>query len=398
MQTHAKGISLFRNSQLCFPIVIDKFKSADVSNIEHTVTEEFLPFVSTTSITGEELHALLTTEIRKHGLNPDYIMGQGYDGAGNMAEKCQGHSSYPNAKCVHCRNHCLNLAIVMPVDWLIDCCFTARQHKKAISRRCHACKIAFVQSLFTVVGDILFFLTNSPKRQAAYSAHTNNAEIFIKLCPTRWSLHSESVSAFLRNFEATAETLVDLQSNHDTKTMSSGSSLHKAIQSFDFIIALCVVGKPLDTLNPLSNSMQDPTCDLVKASEHAMALHVVCFKNRRKKDDVQYYDEIWDAAITLANQQNVAVDRLRTAGRQQHRNNVPAPTVKDYWRLSLFLPFMDHLRTELENRLWIPHPPLKAQYLTSNKIIHLIPVMWEDIKIESAPFADVYAIKEELDI
>ena len=68
-----------------FTVMADE--SADVSNIEqfafcvrftekcdadvHTVTEELLSFVSTTSITGKALHALLTTEIRKHGLNPD---------------------------------------------------------------------------------------------------------------------------------------------------------------------------------------------------------------------------------------------------------------------------------------------------------------------------------------
>ena len=34
--------------------------------------------------------------------------------------------------------------------------------------------------MFTVVGDILLFLTNSPKRQAAYSAHSNNAEMLKK--------------------------------------------------------------------------------------------------------------------------------------------------------------------------------------------------------------------------
>ena len=168
--------------------------------------------------------------------------------------------------------------------------------------------------------------------------------------------------------------------------MSTASSLHKAILSFDFIIALCVVGKPLDTINPRSNSMQDATCDLVKASEHAMALHEVLLQ---KKDDVQYYDEIGDAAITLANQQNVAVDCPRIAGHQQHRNNVPAPTVEDYWRLNLFFPFMDHLRTELENRLCIPHPLLKAQYLLSNKIVPLAPGIWDDIKTEYVPFVDV---------
>ena len=84
----------------------------------------------------------------------------------------------------------------------------------------------------------------------------------------------------------------------------------------------------------------------------------------------------------LVNQQNVAVDRPRIAGHQQHRNNVPAPTVKDYWRLNIFLPFMDHLRIELEDRLCIPHPRLKARYLLSNKIVHLHPLIWGDNKTE----------------
>ena len=65
------------------------------------------------------------------------------------------------------------------------------------------------------------------------------------------------------------------------------------------MISLCVVGKPLDTLNPLSNSMQDPKCDLVRASEHAIALHEALLQ---KRDDALYYDEIWEAAVTLTNQ------------------------------------------------------------------------------------------------
>lgn len=373
-----------------FTVMADE--SADVSNVEqfafcirftektntdeHTVNEEFLSFVSTRSITGEVLHDLLMEEIRKHDLNPNYIVGQGYDGAGNMSGKIRGVQArvtqqYPNAKYVHCRNHRLNLAI------------------------CHACRIAFVQSMFTVVGDTLFFLTNSPKRVAIYQQHNDNAEMLKKLCPTRWSQHSESVSAFYRNFEAIEETLVDLQTNTDTKTMSTASSFHKAILTFDFIIALCVAGKPLDILTPLSNAMQDPTCDLVKASDHAMALQDVLLQ---KRGEVQYYDEIYEAATNLADQQNVVVGRPRIAGRQQHRNNVPADTVKEYWRLNLFLPFMDHLRSELEDRLCVAHPRLKAQYLLSNKIDQLTTAMWGEIKNEYDPFIDANAIDAELEV
>ena len=94
----------------------------------------------------------------------------------------------------------------------------------------------------------------------------------------------------------------------------------------------------------------------------------------------------------------MAVGRPRIAGRQQHRNNVPAPTDKDYWRLNLFLPFMDHLSTGLEDRLCMPQPRLKAQYLLSNKVAQLTPAIWADIKTEYAPFVDLHAIDAELDI
>ena len=70
--------------------------------------------------------------------------------------------------------------------------------------------------------------------------------------------------------------------------------------------------------------MQDATCDFVKASEHAIALHEVFL---HKRDDVLYYDEIWESAITLANQQTMLHCSPRIAGRQQHRNNVSAPSV-----------------------------------------------------------------------
>jgi hypothetical protein len=80
------------------------------------IREEFLSFVVAESITGEALTTLLTGEIRKHDLDPALNVGQGYDGAGNMAGRIRGvqarfSETYPHAKYAHCRNHRLNQAI-----------------------------------------------------------------------------------------------------------------------------------------------------------------------------------------------------------------------------------------------------------------------------------------------
>jgi len=41
----------------------------------------------------------------------------------------------------------------------------------------------------------------------------------------------------------------------------------------------------------------------------------------------------------------------RTAGRQQHRVNVPATNPESHWQRAVYLPFIDHLIEEMNDRL-----------------------------------------------
>jgi len=55
------------------------------------------------------------------GINYDYLYGQGYDGAMNMAGRFKGVQSiikekYPKALYVHCAAHSLNLAVSIASD------------------------------------------------------------------------------------------------------------------------------------------------------------------------------------------------------------------------------------------------------------------------------------------
>ena len=40
----------------------------------------------------------------------------------------------------------------------------------------------------------------------------------------------------------------------------------------------------------------------------------------------------------------------RTAGRQQHHNNVPADTPSAYWKRAMYLPFLDHLVKAIDEK------------------------------------------------
>lgn len=107
--------------------------------------EDFLCFVSTADTTGEALTKVLLDELTDLKLEPMNMVGQGYDGAGNVSGKVRGVQArvrqlYPAAAYVHCQNHALNLAIV------------------------HFTRITLVRNSLDKVQENVAFLSGSPKR------------------------------------------------------------------------------------------------------------------------------------------------------------------------------------------------------------------------------------------
>ena len=54
-----------------------------------------------------------------------------------------------------------------------------------------------------------------------------------------------------------------------------------------------------------------------------------------------------EKAIEIASDYDIDPSWPRTTGRQQHHNNVPADTPSAYWKRAMYLPFLDHLVTEV---------------------------------------------------
>ena len=80
------------------------------------IREAFLrSFHCNEGLTGREI-ANIMKSIKDLGLDLRFCRGQGYDGLGNMAGKCNGASTliqrqYPQALYVHCKSHILNLCV-----------------------------------------------------------------------------------------------------------------------------------------------------------------------------------------------------------------------------------------------------------------------------------------------
>ena len=82
-----------------------------------TVFERFLTYIEATSLNAESLSKYILDTLKEHGLDPQNIISQGYDGASVMSGCCSGVQQRikeiaPQAVYVHCYAHCLNLVLV----------------------------------------------------------------------------------------------------------------------------------------------------------------------------------------------------------------------------------------------------------------------------------------------
>ncbi|XP_060782672.1 52 kDa repressor of the inhibitor of the protein kinase-like [Neoarius graeffei] len=362
-----------------FSVILDE--TADVSNTEqvsilvhyvhhelggYSVREDFLCFVSTADTTGEALTKVLLDKLTQLNLDPKNMVGQGYDGTGNISGKVRGVQArvrqlYPAATYVHCRNHALNLAIV------------------------HSTRIPLVRNILDSVQDIVAFLSGSPKRLQIFlgdqSAENRRLQ---KFSDTRWSQHDACISTVIENYEHIFVTLGKLQVEGDAKSCATATALSRSMELFDL----------LQYLTPLSNSLQNPDCHLPTAAANAAALVTLL---QQKRDTA--FPRLWEQGCALADKLDVNPMIPRIVRMQTKRSNTPAATPEEYWRLNLFLPFIDHLITEVTDRICLALLRLNAQYLLPDKLSALSDTLWHDIKEEYKDLMpNVNAVDTEMEL
>lgn len=357
-----------------FTLLADE--SADVSNTEqisvclryvhydreaahHIVKEQFLCFIPTRDTTGETIAGLIKDKLSAVGLGSCTMVGQGYDGAANMSGHTRGvqarmKEGFPEAVYVHCRSHNLNLAI------------------------CDTCKLPLVRNMYTVAGKVLNFIRSSPKRLQVYLEQANATRLK-RFSPTRWTYHTQSIHILLQNFSTILATLQELKTDADVNTRSDAVSLSVTLDGFEFIVTMIMVEAPMQHLVGLCDFLQKEQCDLVKASSMAQTVINVMSENRNSD---AYFATLWNKAWGEAERLDISITKPRTTTKQMHRSNAEAGTPEEYWKINLFLPFIDHLIMQLQDRLTTPLPRLLAEYLLPSNISNLTDISWTTIKEE----------------
>ena len=318
------------------------------------ICESFVGFFELNEgVTGEAIADTIEQAIVECNLDTSLLRGQAYDGASNMSGKYKGCATilkekYPLAIYSHCCSHVLNLAVV------------------------NSCGSIQVQNLFAVAGKVYRFFDNHPKRQYLLNRFCEGSSTKVKsLCKTRWLQRIDALHVFMDMFDSIIKALDNVVTNASSWSRDAvvdAMSLNKAMLDFEFIIALYVVERYLSYTENLTRSLQARALDILQAVDHIATLKQV-LTDARSGIDEQFH-LIFINATRCASKHSVAITMPRRCGRQTTRENHPGDTAEEYYRRSLAIPFLDHLKSDIESRF-------ASHSLLAIKCLSIIPSCFE---------------------
>lgn len=179
------------------------------------------------------------------------------------------------------------------------------------------------------------------------------------LCRTRWVERHEAYENFFALYECiviTLDVILDERQheadysvmNWDRETLTKANGLSHAITNFEFIVALVVTLKALSVLKPVSVKLQKKSNDVMTAYKLVSDTHRELQEFRNSCEET--FSDWFDICKTLGEKVEVDPSVPRTAGRQRHRSNTPHDGPEEYNRRTVFVPFIDHLTTEMKDR------------------------------------------------
>ncbi|XP_065883923.1 52 kDa repressor of the inhibitor of the protein kinase-like [Dysidea avara] len=348
---------LIRNKILCkvkqarfFSIIADE--ATDASNTEQlsisvrfvdkdgALCEQFLCFhACETGLTGEAIAQNILSKLNDWELEPEFLRGQAYDGAGAMAGQSKRAavcivSKFPKAIYTHCASHRLNLCVM----------------------KC--CDIREVSNMMQTADAIARFFKNSPKRQLALEKWIEDILAGEKrkkvkeMCRTRWVERHNAFEVFcdlfLPIFCCFESIAGSSGSEWNRETRSDAQSFLLAMSQFSFIVTLVTTQSVLAYTKGLSVKLQGPYVDVARAHHEITYLKETLKKVR--SDVNTFHSRIHGQTMVIAQSVDVEENLPRLASRQQHRQNILASNCNDYYRLNLTIPLLDHLIHEIESR------------------------------------------------
>lgn len=287
------------------------------------VKEEFLGFSAVEELNSEGIaNALIKIT---NGLNMSKLIGVGFDGCSTMSGKINRVQSiirrkYPMACFYHCASHKLNLGI---------------NDQNAIPD---------IRNTSSTIKDIIRFFRVSIIRRKLIP----NVPLF---CETRWSEKYKSIRLFSKNFVEIKTVLYSLAHNNNLNvaTRNRAFQLSCATSNIRFLVILELISFYSAIVEPVVIKLQAVSVNLHKVHSYVKNDLIRVLKNHRDSNS-DNFQHIFNIIIYIAEKFNINVNIPRRTDCQTHRANYNSNTPFDYYRVSIYIPYLNSIISSLEAR------------------------------------------------
>ncbi|CAM9602396.1 unnamed protein product, partial [Heterosigma akashiwo] len=305
--------------------------------------ETFVGFVHVPDTSGLAIKNALERHLRDTlKLDMGIMRAQGYDGAGNMAGCNIGVQKlmtelYPLCIYFHCLCHCLNLAINS------------------------TCQLATIASFISVMESLTVAFKMSPKRQhhllqklqdPRYNHNHGSAtkKKVATFCQTRWAQRSDSMTTVKNALPALEQTFITLDGLPTNQRDKDAAQYKLMLNEFSFIIVLCMMEKTFALLLVLCVALQKQEIDMYEGIRQTTS--VVEQLEKYMTHDEGLFGTLFAEAVHLSTllEDDVEV-RVPRNYRRQAGLNQNQEDVKQFYRTTIWLPYLEHLCSQLRIRM-----------------------------------------------
>ncbi|KAF0299721.1 repressor of the inhibitor of the protein kinase [Amphibalanus amphitrite] len=346
----------------------DPFALVDVFSVlrqpEPSATDQSTSDQRELRMSGANLAKVISNTLGDLQFDTRHLVAQCYDGAAAMASSLKGVSAHirasaPLAHYFHCTAHALNLA-------------TSKMDS-----------VTVVRNASTTLESLVVFLTDGAKRMEqlcqAQAQELEEAQRLklLKLCKTRFVERHVAVDRFWNQLPAIQLALQLMSSWEDRRTSAKAAQFLAAMRDAEFLVGLAVARRLSGILMPLARSLQEKGADLIASLELADTTREMLDSIR--EDSEKDFADIMTDVTAVAHELDVEVKKPRLASRSVYRENAgPESSAASYFRINVFNPALDAVRTDLAAR-FSQHQ--KAAFAIS----HLLPkravaASWGDVR------------------
>ena len=121
-----------------------------------------------------------------------------------------------------------------------------------------------------------------------------------------------------------------------------------ALTNFEFVYTIVALQRTLMYLKEAAVTLQGEKQDIISG----VALVQKCTDDIQKiRNDVEEFaNRIFEHSCRIAERSEIDVTMPRVPQRQPYRSNPPSTSVEEYFKLSLIIPFLDHILSDLAAR------------------------------------------------